>query len=446
MPPVDAAGQQATGTSECSFPSAACEARHAAGEAEAEKEEGEVSKDSSPAAAFIGDSMQQQGRRLGHHQQQQRQNEQWQQKQHERKEQQQKREHSEYEKTGQGQEGEDQNQQPKSQNSKRRRVCSGCNRPCSVCYCSIIQGRDLSLSDPDVSSVVNRVLIFMHPLEKKRKNGSVRVLQKLVKGIEIWPHRRPGCCPFAAEQQQQPQQQEGEEKQHEMHGNEVLQEQEGPSPASSAVSRSEGLKASIVDCEVEGAAERSQQQQKQQQHAELQRQPQPEQQGQQDQQHLCTRDGVAVCDTTRMVLLFPTEASLALGVGSLPVRLPVTLLAIDGTWKEAKEMFSASPWLQQLPAVHLPMQSMDPVHHASAASAAGTVIANADADDAASCGSSRRTDSAAPCSVWTPYTMPVLLQLRGLLLPMRMLMMLHPVAVAGGRIVQRRSASLGPTG
>ncbi|CDJ32403.1 uncharacterized protein EMH_0044010 [Eimeria mitis] len=373
MPLVSVASQHATDSMDCSLPSAGCVTREAA-EAEPETPVGELLGGcGSPAPLLCGSTQQQ------HHPQQQPQ-----QKQQERLEQQHKREPPKHEQNEECQEDQQNHQQQQhQQGAKRRRLCSGCDRPCSVCYCSIIQGRDLSLSEQDVCSVVNRVLIFMHPLEKKRKNGSVRVLQKLVKGIEIWPHRRPGCCPFAAEEQRQ--QHAGEEEQDEVQRNIANQSVEGTPRDSGAAAGSDGLeKAGASGCRVDGAGERSQQQQHQ---PKQQRQPQLEQQ---HQQHLCTREGVAVCDTSRMVLLFPTESSLALGVGSLPVRLPVTLLAIDGTWKEAKEMFSAAPWLQELPAVHLPVQQkVDPQHHASVGSAVGHDPSAAGVGDAAaSCGGS----------------------------------------------------------
>ncbi|OEH76646.1 hypothetical protein cyc_03394 [Cyclospora cayetanensis] len=133
-------------------------------------------------------------------------------------------------------------QQEQNKRVKRRHVCEGCGRPSSVCYCSTVSGRELNLSDPSVSAIVDRVLVFLHPLERKRKNGSLQA---------------------------------------------------------------EG-------CQSSAEAER-------------------------------------------------VESSLPLGTGSLPLRLPITLLAIDGTWKEANEMLRAAPWLQQLPAVHLPHSQVLPV-------------------------------------------------------------------------------------
>ncbi|CDI78748.1 hypothetical protein, conserved [Eimeria acervulina] len=390
MPLVSAASQHATDSTECSFPIAAGVAAGNAAEDIAGKE---VSRKCINAAAFLGSSVEQQ-ERPGPQQQQH------QQTRHEQLKQQHNLEHPEHGPTGQGQEEEQRQQQ--QERAKHRRVCSGCNRPCSVCYCSIIRGRELSLSEQDVCSIVNRVLIFMHPLEKKRKNGSVSVLQKLVKGIEIWPHRRPGCCPFATEQQQQQQQRE-EENQHKMQEKAALQRAEGIPRVSAEAACSEGLeRPEVADCALAGAAEGSGQQQQQQ--AQQQRQPE-----QQQEQHLCTREGVAVCDTSRMLLLFPTESSVTLGVGSLPVRLPVTLLAIDGTWKEAKEMFSASPWLQKLPAVHLPIRqevvALNDNIAGSAAAAAGTDPAAAGANAAASCCRNSSTDNTKALRVSGAYGM-----------------------------------------
>ncbi|XP_026193707.1 uncharacterized protein LOC34620094 [Cyclospora cayetanensis] len=235
---------------------------------------------------------------------------------------------------------------------KRRHVCEGCGRPSSVCYCSTVSGRELNLSDPSVSAIVDRVLVFLHPLERKRKNGSLQVLQRLVKGINIWPHRRPGCCPFASEQQQQQQphratpQAEGCQSSAEAERvGETLQHTVDRTVASATLK--ETLAVSSVEAVLENGNRQDQKQQGQQQ--------------QEQHHHLCTRDGIALCDTSRMVLLFPTESSLPLGTGSLPLRLPITLLAIDGTWKEANEMLRAAPWLQQLPAVHLPHSQVLPV-------------------------------------------------------------------------------------
>ncbi|CDJ58250.1 hypothetical protein, conserved [Eimeria maxima] len=318
-------------------------------------------------------------------QQQRQQQQQHEQMQHEPPEQQHNPEQPHHEQNGKRRK-EEQQQPQQLQRTTRRRMCSGCDRPCSVCYCSVIQGRELSLSEPEVCSIVNRVLIFMHPLEMKRKNGSVSVLQRLVKGVEIWPHRRPGCCPFAAEQQQKRgskgEEQEGKAKA-------VGRLAEGPThgfPASTA-GREVLEKVGMDDWNIEGAVEGSQYHQH---HAHQPKQTEPEHK----QQHLSTRDGAAACDTSKMLLLFPTESSLALGAGSLPVRLPVTLVAIDGTWKEAKEMFGASPWLQQLPAVHIPIrEGVNPPNHASVRPGVGggTVAAIANADGAASCGSSSST-------------------------------------------------------
>ncbi|CDJ48881.1 hypothetical protein, conserved [Eimeria brunetti] len=357
MAHASAASQHAVDPPNRPISSATCVAKESP-KADAETEGGELFRQCCTSAVFTGDSVQQQEQRLGQQQQQK------------GMEQHHQREEPESEQTGRRQEGEAEEQQQQHA-PKRRRVCAGCNRPCSVCYCSIIQGRDLSLAEHGVSSIVNRVLIFMHPLEQKRKNNSVRVLQRLVKGVEIWPHRRPGCCPFAAEMQYK---QGGEEEHDEKHRTVVMEDSEGPPCASESAVGIEGLdEACAADCRVEDAAADGSRQQHQQDQQE--KQPQPKQQ----QKHLCSRDGVAVCDTSRMILLFPTESSLALGTGSLPVRLPVTLLAIDGTWKEAKEMFTASPWLQQLPAVHLPIQqNVDPLHNASVRSAAaGTNTADA---------------------------------------------------------------------
>ncbi|CDJ69507.1 LOW QUALITY PROTEIN: hypothetical protein, conserved [Eimeria necatrix] len=119
--------------------------------------------------------------------------------------------------------------------------------------------------------------------------------------------------------------------------------------------------------------------------------------------HLCTREGTVLCDTSRMVLLFPTESSFPLGEGSMPFRLPLTLLAIDGTWKEAKEMFKATPWLQQLPAVHLPLlKTEDQADHCG-----GGGVAAADAADsvAADCGNSNSKDTMEAVRVSGAYGM-----------------------------------------
>lgn len=259
---------------------------------------------------------------------------------------------------------------------KRRRVCAECDRPCSVCYCDIIKGRELNLSDESVSCVVERVLIFMHPLEKKRKSGSVQVLQKLIKGLEVWPHRKPGCCPFATEQQQR--------QQHEQH--ELRQEQ-------TVRHETAAERAVLADAPVEEPKVSAPTNPKDKKEAKL-----PQQQ-----QHLCTREGTVLCDTSRMVLLFPTESSFPLGEGTLPFRLPLTLLAIDGTWKEAKEMFKATPWLQQLPAVHLPLLKTEgQADHCGGGGVAAAAVADLVAAD---CGSSNSEDTMEAVRVSGAYGM-----------------------------------------
>jgi DTW domain-containing protein YfiP len=60
-------------------------------------------------------------------------------------------------------------------------------------------------------------------------------------------------------------------------------------------------------------------------------------------------------------ILFPTKSSHdAYKLFSLENRRKsYVLVVLDGTWREAKKMFVRSPALQQLPAIHLDLRSLD---------------------------------------------------------------------------------------
>lgn len=68
-----------------------------------------------------------------------------------------------------------------------------------------------------------------------------------------------------------------------------------------------------------------------------------------------------LADSNRyLVVVFPAEDGL------VPEELPhlaeledrrLTLILLDGTWKQARKMFNRTPWLAGLPAVGLPLQT-----------------------------------------------------------------------------------------
>jgi DTW domain-containing protein YfiP len=58
--------------------------------------------------------------------------------------------------------------QPK--NNKKRRVCENCVRPVTTCICSSLPKNNISLSNA-------RVIVIQHPLESKRKNRSLPLIE-----------------------------------------------------------------------------------------------------------------------------------------------------------------------------------------------------------------------------------------------------------------------------
>lgn len=77
---------------------------------------------------------------------------------------------------------------------------------------------------------------------------------------------------------------------------------------------------------------------------------------------LAADDSPTACDDSATAQPAPAPAAATLRAGSVsrclrapcfPLQLPLTLICLDGTWKECKEMFRSVEWLQHLPAVHL---------------------------------------------------------------------------------------------
>ncbi|KAF4667933.1 DTW domain-containing protein 2 [Perkinsus chesapeaki] len=69
---------------------------------------------------------------------------------------------------------------------KRRVICSGCDRPASVCMCSSFPPQRLPLPEG-----IDSVVVLMHPSEKKRKNRTVDlVATKCLEGVHVVVGRR----------------------------------------------------------------------------------------------------------------------------------------------------------------------------------------------------------------------------------------------------------------
>lgn len=245
---------------------------------------------------------------------------------------------------------------------KKREDCSGCGRPQCVCVCSFVEGRALSLASPSVRGLIRRVVVFSHPLEGRRKNNSVRLLQLLLPEVEVWVHRRPGCCPHDSGVKSKPQCES--QPRPLLDGGEEAGREGKRRKAESALSL-------LDEVPSDEAASQAPQRNLRNTH------------------HLTSREGQACVDTSNFLLLFPRDDALPLGEALLSLRLPATLLVLDGTWKEAREMLKAAPWLREVQAVRLPRPPQPSSTSASASSTNEKVI---DAEPSAArgrCGSLR---------------------------------------------------------
>ncbi|CBZ52173.1 conserved hypothetical protein [Neospora caninum Liverpool] len=315
-----------------------------------------------------------------------------------------------------------------------REKCSGCLRPACVCYCSRLPKPPLSFSD-DFSGVIKGLVVYVHPLEVKRKMGSLPLLTRAVTPVHVFPRRKPGTVKL-----QRPARAHLRDRGLSSDPTTEDRDCSVPSfslsspvsaapflppslPAAASASPPVGLSvapassshcarlqlspascapSTVVSalCSSPGPASPS---------------PAPLSSAawvyDEDVGVLeggcCTRPFLpsprpsplpldspspfplwlqpsslrsSACASPRLpataprplslpsapsfegepnnlLLLFPTPWSFELGAGAFPLKLPVTVLCLDGTWKEAKEMLNAAPWLAQIPAVRLPRRA-----------------------------------------------------------------------------------------
>ncbi|EPR61297.1 DTW domain protein [Toxoplasma gondii TgCatPRC2] len=252
-----------------------------------------------------------------------------------------------------------------------REICGGCLRPASVCYCACLPNPPLSFS-ADFSEVVKGLVVYVHPLEVKRKMGSLPLLTRSVTPVHVFCRRKPGSIklqrsarpPHFLRDREAPPQKKS------------VRGQELPSRPSSLASSSSSSSSSVSSCHLSSASSSSSC-------------PFPSLDSQASSASWVYDEDVSVLEggcctkpflprplsspvphsssslplpasppsegeSNNLLLLFPTPWSFELGAGALPLKLPVTLLCLDGTWKEAKEMLRAAPWLEDIPAVRLP--------------------------------------------------------------------------------------------
>ncbi|PFH36058.1 hypothetical protein BESB_057090 [Besnoitia besnoiti] len=316
-----------------------------------------------------------------------------------------------------------------------RAICSGCERPARVCYCGKLPKPPLSFSG-DFAGVVKGLVVYVHPLEAKRKMGSLPLLTRAVTPVHVFQRRKPGTVklPRSARFRQSPR---GEANQAGKLPNCARDFPESglascppsaaastssafsrapPSPCPGAVSQPRGTSASsappqaasagawIYDADVsvfEGGCCTKPFLPQSRSLSAATAPPAPLAPcsaaavapaasgclfSSSRASHPCSSCATAPCaapslsrspasaeastpslaaqlaapppapqgEANNLLLLFPAPWSFELGRGAFPLQLPVTLLCLDGTWKEAKEMLNAAPWLADVPAVRLP--------------------------------------------------------------------------------------------
>ncbi|PHJ19503.1 dtw domain protein [Cystoisospora suis] len=337
--------------------------------------------------------------------------------------------------------------------TERRVLCSGCGRPLRVCYCHVLPRPRVNLSH-DFPGVITGLVVYVHPLEAKRKMGSLPLLQRAIEPVHTFIQRKPGTLKVSRERAR----------------NEVCEQHKGIDEYKISRAGGNGSSPSFSDACFSPVSSFLNASANENQLGRLgSRQPAllpshetsvpPCEEGWRPFSSLChssslsssavssgaddvdpARHGSAVvlgcqsafvppsafspvfssgprpsycvsnprtntwvhdhevsvllggCCTDRyrlssclvpsscstassslssspasllplrdirkepnnLVLLYPTEWSFELGVGTFPLRLPLTLLCLDGTWREVKEMLHSSPWLNDVPAIKLP--------------------------------------------------------------------------------------------
>ncbi|KEP63368.1 UNVERIFIED_CONTAM: hypothetical protein HHA_280530 [Hammondia hammondi] len=277
-----------------------------------------------------------------------------------------------------------------------REICGGCLRPASVCYCACLPNPPLSLS-ADFAGVVKGLVVYVHPLEVKRKMGSLPLLTRAVTPVHVFCRRKPGTVklqrsarpPHLLRDRETPPQEKS-----------ARGRQSSSRPSSPASSPSSSASSLSNNCHLSSASSSSSSCQFSSVDSQAssaswvydedvsvleggcctkpflpQSLPSPVPHLSSPLHvHLPPSSSAALLqavsslacssplppsppsegESNNLLLLFPTPWSFELGAGALPLKLPVTILCLDGTWKEAKEMLRAAPWLNDIPAVRLP--------------------------------------------------------------------------------------------
>ncbi|KAJ9513784.1 hypothetical protein QJQ45_015521 [Haematococcus lacustris] len=261
-----------------------------------------------------------------------------------------------------------------AQAGSRRKLCDRCKRPASVCLCPALPPAPIQLQ--------GKVIILQHPGELKRALATVPLLRLCIQPCEVVVGRKfkPGQVPdlqhipaWAPRAQQQQQQQQQQEQRQGQPGQQQGQQQQQPPPATwsgplyclfpgqgaspvdevaASAAHQEALACKALRVEAAGSPCPPQhqhlQQQQQQQHQQQDGQQEGEEQQEEQQQHAphtsqpaALQPGQPQPGPAVQQQSSTADCILPLGSQHAPPSTPAyLLLVVDGTWKEAKEMFS----------------------------------------------------------------------------------------------------------